>query len=258
MKTVVTRLSLVYISIIVISLMLTGISYAKIDPKTCVGLWLFDESSGNVAKDSSGNGVDGTFKGNPKRVAGKFGNALEFNGKDTCVATDQQLLESVEEFTIVVWANPGNITASRVGLVGQNDAPEFGFINPNTIQLWTPTAGGLDVTYNYPKNEWHHIAGVGSKKFTRVYIDGKVNEKAGNYANHGSSSFKVNIGGCGVYDPDGNWFTGVLDDVAIFHAALEDNDIKTIMNDGLGKTMGLTAVSPAGKFATSWGQIKNQ
>jgi hypothetical protein len=85
----------------------------------------------------------------------------------------------------------------------------------------------------------------------------KMTEKAGAYANHGSSAFNVNIGGCGVYDPDGNWFTGVLDEVAIFHAALEGGDIKEIMDNGLAKVVNLTTVSTAGRLATSWGKIKN-
>ena len=75
---------------------------------------------------------------NPKWVAGKFGKALEFNGKDTCVQTGQKLLDAREEFTIVAWIKPGKITANRVGLVGQNDSPEFGFIDPKTVNLWTP------------------------------------------------------------------------------------------------------------------------
>jgi hypothetical protein len=172
MKTVVARLTLLCISLIVVGLFFTNFSYAKIDPATCVGLWLFDEGKGDVAKDDSGKGNDGTLK-NAEWVKGKFDNALEFNGKDACVATDAQLLESVEEFTIVVWAKPGNITANRVGLVGQNDAPEFGFINPTTVQLWTPTAGGLNVTYNHPQDEWHHIAATASTEFARVYVDGE-------------------------------------------------------------------------------------
>jgi hypothetical protein len=38
---------------IVISLIFAGISYAEIDLETCVGMWLFDEDSGNVVHDSS-------------------------------------------------------------------------------------------------------------------------------------------------------------------------------------------------------------
>ena len=47
-----------------------------------VGVWLFDEGSGNKAKDSSGTGNGGDFQGNPKWVTGKFGKCLEFNGSE--------------------------------------------------------------------------------------------------------------------------------------------------------------------------------
>ena len=60
--------------------MLTTQSYAEIDPDTIVGMWLFDESKGDTATDSSGNGNDGELVGNPEWVDGKFGNALEFDG----------------------------------------------------------------------------------------------------------------------------------------------------------------------------------
>jgi hypothetical protein len=40
-----------------IFLLTSGRSYAAINPKNAAGIWLFDESSGDV--DSSGNGNDG-------------------------------------------------------------------------------------------------------------------------------------------------------------------------------------------------------
>lgn len=77
----VTRMALVGISLIFIGAIFTGQSIAKIDPKTIEGLWLFDEGKGNVAVDSSGKGLDGKLIGNPTWVDGKFGKALEFDGK---------------------------------------------------------------------------------------------------------------------------------------------------------------------------------
>ena len=65
MKVLVARLSLVCVSLIIISLMLTSISDAKIDPKTIAGIWLFDEGKGDVAKDISNNGNNGKILGNP-------------------------------------------------------------------------------------------------------------------------------------------------------------------------------------------------
>ncbi len=51
-----TRLTIICISCIIVSLMFAGQSYAQVDQETVVGIWLFDEGGGDVAKDSSGNG----------------------------------------------------------------------------------------------------------------------------------------------------------------------------------------------------------
>jgi len=55
--------STIIISLIVVSLIWVSQSYAKIDPKTIVGMWLFNEGSGDKVKDSSGNGNDGKITG---------------------------------------------------------------------------------------------------------------------------------------------------------------------------------------------------
>ena len=40
-----------------------SLSEAKIDPETAVGVWLFDEGTGNDTKDSSGKGHHGQING---------------------------------------------------------------------------------------------------------------------------------------------------------------------------------------------------
>ena len=86
----------------------------------------------------------------------------------------------------------------------------------------------------------------------RVYLDGEAAE-GGGPGPHGSSEFNVNIGGCGIWDGAGNWFTGAMDEVAIFHSALEDADIKAIMKDGFGN---LLAVAAKGKLPVYWADLK--
>ncbi|HIE28238.1 TPA: hypothetical protein EYP66_13215 [Candidatus Poribacteria bacterium] len=56
MKVTIARLTLICVSLIFIN-----ISSAKIDPGTIVGLWLFDEGAGDVARDSSKYGNDGNL-----------------------------------------------------------------------------------------------------------------------------------------------------------------------------------------------------
>ena len=100
-----TRFTVVVISFIVIILMFYGLSYAKIDLATCVGMWLFDEGKGDVAKDSSGNQNDGTLKNGPKWVTGKSGTALEFDGIDDYVEIPDSASLRVQSFTLSAWIN---------------------------------------------------------------------------------------------------------------------------------------------------------
>ena len=48
---------------------------------------------------------------------------------------------------------------------------------------------------------------------------------------------------------------GIIDEVAIFDVALEEEDIQTIMNDGFSNIL---AVSLRGKLTTTWSSIKTQ
>ena len=100
-----TRLTIICISFIVISLMLVGQSSAAVDLDDAAGIWLFDGSSGNTATDSSENGNNGTFVGDPERVDGKFDSkALEFDGAgDYVEVAHSPSLEINHEITIVVW-----------------------------------------------------------------------------------------------------------------------------------------------------------
>jgi len=54
-------------------------------------------------------------------------------------------------------------------------------------------------------------------------------------------------------DNASQYFPGSIDDVGIFNVALTVNEINDIMSKGLA---GITAVSPSGKLATTWSEIK--
>ncbi len=62
--------------------LLTNSSYADISLEDAVGIWLFDEGNGDIAKDSSGNGNEGQIMNAPEWVDGKSGKALRFDGVD--------------------------------------------------------------------------------------------------------------------------------------------------------------------------------
>ena len=97
------------IGLIIAGCIFAQLSNAEIDPESIVGAWLFDETAGKVAEDSSGNGNDGNLVGGAKWAKGKFGNAIELNGKDAWVTVPQ--IGPLEDFTIAKWFN----STGRVG-----------------------------------------------------------------------------------------------------------------------------------------------
>ncbi len=95
-----------------------GTSSAAINPENITGMWLFNEGTGNTAKDSSGNKNDGKINGGAKWVDGKFGKALEFNGSDGWVEvphSDTVSFKKGVSFTITVHFKGTKVGGSLVG-----------------------------------------------------------------------------------------------------------------------------------------------
>lgn len=202
----------------------------------------FDEPAGEtvaVNLGSTGDTIAGTYNGTgsvgdegprpPEFVGfGSDNGAPTFNGTDFYVDTGAQFLSNLPAFTLEYWVKPAAFTATRVGIVGQNDAVEYGFISPNTIQIWTPGGGSLDTPYTFERDTWHHVASIGTGRQLQTYFDGVlINTGGGNTGNYGSSAFNVKIGGGGVFDGTGNFFTGQIDEVAIFDKALTAEQVRS-------------------------------
>ena len=119
------------------------------------------------------------------------------------------------------------------------------------------------------EGSWVHLAAIGDAtvmRNTRNAARGaqkRVNKlNIGPITSYGASEFSTRIGGCGIFDDeDGagpDYFSGLIDEVAIFNVALSLDDIKTLMAEGL-ESIGLLgqAVEPAGKLSVTWGELKN-
>lgn len=106
-------------------------------------------------------------------------------------------------------------------------------------------------------DEWSFVALTWDGTTLKLYVDGKMvkDSKLGKpdftkVHNQGAIWLAQWKGGTG-------WdFKGVIDEVGVFNAALSDNDLKSIMNNGLDKSLGITAVSTECKMTTTWGYIK--
>ncbi len=262
MKTVVAKLTIVCISLIVISLMFTAQGDAKIDPESIVGLWLFDEGNGNVAKDYSGNGNDGNILGDIKWDKAQFGNALLFPGVDgqhyiQVPESEEQNLS--EAFTVVMWLKIKS-RGENQRLFSKEDGNrnyvfEINFGAGDTARIVYTTGGACcsiaDANDKVTDDSWHHVAGTYGKPFLRAYVDGKGGKEETFDELPDMAGGPIIIGarpaGTGTID-------GLMDEVALFNKALEQDEIETIMTKGLKAT---TAVSSKEKLTTTWASIKS-
>ena len=178
------RVAKIALMCMVLGLIITNLSIADIDLATITGMWLFDEGSGKVAKDTSGNGLDAKFKGSPKWVDGVFGKALEFDGSDAFIEIPAHENPS-EAITVSIWVKSNTGTWNQHGWVFEKrDAYMMHPVQGNTTMGWivcngacwnkpfTWTTGAVG-----PKDisEWHMYTGTFDSKTGdwKLYIDGK-------------------------------------------------------------------------------------
>jgi flagellin-like protein len=157
---------------------------SKQDP-SLVGYWKFDEGSGSIAYDSSGNGNDGTLldgnlsnaDGNtpPRWTNGTFGGALKFDGLDDYVVIPNSSVFNLDTFTIEAWVRvdkyAGNIdillkgwnilrffinNQHKFGVVVQMDGTGGQFYHPTLIN----------------EGQWYHLAAVVQSGKQAVYVNG--------------------------------------------------------------------------------------
>ena len=255
------RDSIVYVSVLLTTLIFMIQSNAKIDPKSAAGVWLFDEESGKVAKDSSDNGYDGMFmgEGNPKRVDGKFGKALDFNGSTDYVEVDSEPgLNITGDITVMAWifkrpAGRGTILGKwrQVGNVWSYVLYDRGEPGGGWRLRWDDQSQtNLEGPYTFPDRKWVHNAATYDGSVMKVFEDGKEIGKATADKKIDVTDNPVWIGNDGYQQH----FNGLIDEVAIFNVALTVDEIKRIIKQGLSEVL---AVSPQGKIALTWGRIKN-
>jgi len=260
MRTIVTALALVCISLILVGIFSLKV-FATVDPKTIVGMWLFDEGAGKVAKDFSGKGNDGTLVGNPKWVAGKFGKALEFNGtNESMEAETSGFPKGAEDRTIALWVKSPNMAVGNKFLAGWGNGTSQQM--SSLIMGWMNLASGKFAFWGWNndfeaptvlKNDsWYHLAfTLKGKTSARLYLDGKVDREGPIGAGLDTpTGTKLHIAN---FTTVMSAFAGTFDEVVICNVALSEDDIKSLMQ-GITSMM---AVSPSGKLATTWGRIKN-
>ena len=203
---------------------------AQIVEDGLVSYWSFDANniSGKTVNDGTGN-YNGTINGSPKKVAGKIGDALEFNGDETNFVE----IDSPEEFDFNVdftWSawiktdssGPGVICAKTGGPGTDDKGPKTLWVRNSVLNMDTGWVGNVeDAGNNIDDNKWHHIAVAGIPGDSKVifFVDGKeTTEGVLNLAQFPEDDWAeifLFIGLDGRADGEFGVYTGFIDEFSI-------------------------------------------
>ncbi|MEO8662608.1 MAG: LamG-like jellyroll fold domain-containing protein, partial [Bryobacteraceae bacterium] len=209
-----------------------------------IAAYSFNEGSGSVVGDLSGNNLTGNIVGATWTTSGKYGNALSFNGSTNYVDLgNPAALQLTGSMTVEAWvnaaANPaddGQIVSKSNGFGWQfKTSPDTG---PHTFGFGvSPTSGSMTQRYSASTrslNTWYHVAGVYNTVAgtLSVYVNGALNNGSLSGAIpvvQFNQNVNVNIG----RRTGGFYFNGILDELRIYSRALSQAEIQTDMNTPL-------------------------
>ncbi|MCP4263704.1 MAG: LamG domain-containing protein [Planctomycetes bacterium] len=228
---------LIYLICFVLMLSITGNASAEL-----VAYWTFDEGSGDIIYDSSGNDNNGTISG-AQWDAGKYGNALQFNGQDNYVEVpNSESLEIATNVSIAAWIYWIDAGDGWQGILSKGPMAGPG----ENYSLFVNRSGrffhfvlALDVgrvQQNSPNDsvvpdEWQHVCCTWDGSVTRIYINGEVAMEMDQVATIIPSELPLRIG---HREASSHYWNGILDEVRIYNHALSEAEVLAAMEGSKG------------------------
>ncbi len=229
-------------------------------PTGLIAGYSFNAGSGTTAVDSSRNGITGTLVGATWTAAGRYGNALSFNGASAYVDLgNPAALQSTGSTTWAAWVFATGVPADDGQIIAKSNdssgwqlktSPDTG---PHTFAIAIAASSGGHVqrysTTVRALNTWYHVAGVynATARTLDIYVNGVLDNglMGGTVlvpAAQVVPNINVNIG----RRSNGYYFQGVIDDVRVYNRALTPAEISQITNDpGIGPNQPSAATTTA-------------
>lgn len=244
-----------------VKLISDGSQWYKIDQKdisetvasdNLVGWWKLDESSGNIAYDSTNINNDGVItniNSDNVGVNGIINQSINFDGSDDYIELPESssLLPGDTSFTLSGWFKTGQIyntpnndhggriitiyrstvysTKVSIGFNGDNTDTLTTFYNNGSFQKLNKTS----ISFN--DNEWHQLIATydSVSNLLSMYYDGVpvASTSAGTIVDSGSLNASI-----GTFNLSDGFINELVDDVRIYNRALTSSEIQALYDQG--------------------------
>jgi hypothetical protein len=238
-----------------------------------VGWWKFDEGYGDTAYDSGPQGNDGNLQGScpgggncPTWIDdGKYGNALDYDGNDYIVVSDDPSLRPDNgSWSVSAWAKPDD--ANQIGTIiskRQNASPyeQWSMMicanngcwasGQQLVGIFIEDDDALDrraiSNSDVADGEWHHYVMVADKSSDKIllYMDGAEIITSTTWAGSWPT----------IDNPDdlqiGNnnnteYFNGAIDEIRVYNFALTGAQVSAEYNQGKAAVFGALSTTAGG------------
>lgn len=209
-----------------------GCSGATID---LTSLMLYYKFNDNV-NDSSGNGDNLTMSGSAAYAAGKFSNALDFDGTNFgYLSNSSYTISGATDISWGAWVKSDDVVSTRVVMTKYIATQGFGVGN-ETSHFYFFCAPGAYVEINTGVNSasagtWTHLAATrkSSNGEFLVYKDG-VYVTSGTTATgaFGNSTNNFMVSGQKISTTIQRKWDGLVDEAFVFHRVLSASEISTL------------------------------
>jgi hypothetical protein len=218
--------------------------------------WRLGEATGPAAADETGTNpgtyAAGVALGRPSPLTTEPDTSASFDGVDDyALVPDSATLDMTTAVTLEFWARRSAVTSRWEAVVGK---PGDGRSRLENYAVWLNTndsyyayfgngSSYVSVRTSAVKDRlWHHVVAIHDGSAIRIYLDGVLKESKPVTLRLTANANPLNIGRA---SNNTSFFTGQLDEVAIYPTALSPERIAEHFAKGDGAAPAVTLTSPA-------------